>query len=152
MTVPVGAGGVDGFGLSFPPPSPRNRRIVPAIAPAMMIAARIVHLVFPPGSISEAGFAGRGAVAAVEFLDTFGNDGAVAASGNSGRTDVSTIGFVLSFADPAASSACGALTAEPESVAVCAITGARLREIVIVHDITEDNLGYRNFILDVSSG
>jgi hypothetical protein len=138
--------------LSFPPPHPRNRRIVPTIAPAITIAARIVHLLFPPGSTSGPGFVGVGAAVGMEFLGTLGNVGAVAASGNSGRTVVSTMGSVLSFADAAVSSSCGAIPADPGSAAVCAITGARLRAIVIVHDITADNFGCCSLILDVSSG
>ena len=138
--------------MSFPPPHPRNKRIVPTIAPAITIAARIVHLLFPPGSTSGPGFGVFGAVVGMEFLDTLGNVGAVAASGNSGRTVVSTMGSVLSFADAVVSSSCGAIPADPGSAAVCAITGARLRAIVIVHDITADNRGCRSLILDVSSG
>jgi hypothetical protein len=147
MMVPCVVGGAGGFGLSFPPPHPRNKRIVPTIAPAMMIAARIVHLLFPPGSTSGPGFVGLGAVVGTEFLDTFGNGIAAAAGGNSGRTDVSTLESALSFADPADSSACRAVPVETESGAVCAITGARLRAIVMVHDITADNFGCRSLIL-----
>ena len=132
MIVP---GVLGGCGLSSPPP-PCSNRMVPTTAAVMMIAARISHLLFPPGDTSvDDGFVGLGAEAegSVESLDTAGNAAAVVASGNSGRTEVSTMGFSL-------------VEVSTCSCAFCAITGERLRANVTIHAITAHSLGLRNFM------